>query len=224
MSPSALSLCSKNVPKKTVSPATTTKLPEKQPFIAPPLSSPIDVLRDVCAYEHNRQCVKKAAELAKTREMKSRNAIEHHNCWGPWADKPKKTVVQTGKTGWFLWKEATKGELEKVEQLEADSPPTPAVPKCGEVKLADLITPQKLRKTKGKTYPIPPSVTYRLCMFVSTGGDFEVIPPLHSVIVLDDFTINDMDLDGSWEHVPRGEDEKRNSLSYAQIVSAAVAK
>ena len=67
-------------------------------------------------------------------------------------------------------------------------------------------------------------MTYRLRTFVSTGGDFEVIPPPRSVIVLDDFTINDMDLDGSWEHVPRGEDEKRNSLSYAQIVSAAVAK
>jgi len=199
-----LSLRSKNVPEKTVSPAATTKLPEKQPFIAPPLSSPIDVLRDVRAYERDRQRVKKAAELAKTREMKSRNAIERRNRWGPWADKPKKTVVRTGKTGWFLWKEAAEGELEKVEQLEADSPPTPAAPKRGEVKLADLITPQKPRKTKG--------------------GDFEVIPPPRSVIVLDDFTINDMDLDGPWEHVPRGEDEKRNSLSYAQIVSAAVAK
>ena len=224
MSPSALSLRSKNVPEKTMSPAATTKLPEKQPFIAPPLSSPIDVLRDVRAYEHDRQHVKNAAELAKTREMKSRNAIEHCNRWGPWADKPKKTVVRTGKTGWFLWKEATEGELEKVEQLEADSLPTPAAPKRGEVKLADLIMPQKSHKTKGKTYPIPPSVTYRLCTFVSTGGDFEVIPPPRSVIVLDDFTINDMDLDGSCEHVPRGEDEKRNSLSYAQIVSVAVAK
>ena len=224
MSPSALSLRSKNVPEKTVSPAATTKLPEKQPFIAPPLSSPIDVLRDVRAYEYDRQRVKKAAELAKTREMKSRNAISRRNHWGPWADKPKKTVIRMGKTGWFLWKEATEGELEKVEQLKADSPPTPAVPKRGEVKLADLIMPQKPRKTKGKTYPIPPSVTYRLRTFVLTGGDFEVIPPPRSVIVLDDFTINDMDLDGSWEHVPRGEDEKRNSLSYAQIVSAAVAK
>ena len=224
MSPSTLSLRSKNVPEKTVSPAATTKLPEKQPFIAPPLSSPIDVLRDVHAYKHDRQCVKNAAELAKRREMKSRNAIECRNRWGPWADKPKKTVVRTGKTGWFLWKETTEGELEKVEQLKADSPPTPAAPKCGEVKLADLITPQKLCKTKGKTYPIPPSVTYCLCTFVLTGGDFEVIPPLHSVIVLNNFTINDMDLDGSWEHVPRGEDEKRNSLSYVQIVSVAIAK
>ena len=224
MSPSALSLRSKNVPEKTLSPAAMTKLPEKQPFIAPPLSSPIDFLRDVCAYEHDRQRVKKAAELAKTREMKSRNAIERRNCWGPWADKPKKTVVRIGKTGWFLWKEATKGELEKVEQLEADSPPTPAAPMRGEVKLADLIMLQKLCKTKGKTYPIPPSVTYRLHTFVSTGGNFEVIPPPRSVIVLNDFTINDMDLDGSWEHVPRGEDEKRNSLSYAQVISVAVTK
>ena len=133
-------------------------------------------------------------------------------------------MLEHGRQAGFFGRKATEGKLEKVEQLEADSPPTPAAPKRGEVKLADLITPQKPRKTKGKTYPIPPSVTYRLRTFVSTGGDFEVISPPRSVIVLDDFTINDMDLDGSWEHVPRGEDEKRNSLSYAQIVSAAVAK
>ena len=110
MSPSALSLRSKNVPEKTVSPVATTKLPEKQPFIAPPLSSPIDVLRDVRAYKHDRQRVKKAAELAKTREMKSRNTIERRNRWGPWADKPKKTVVRTWKTGWFFWKESYRGQ------------------------------------------------------------------------------------------------------------------
>ena len=133
-------------------------------------------------------------------------------------------MLEHGRQAGFFGRKATEGKLEKVEQLEADSLPTPAALKRSEVKLADLIMPQKPRKTKGKIYPIPPSVTYHLRMFVSTGGDFEVIPPPRSIIVLNDFTINDMDLDGSWEHVPRGEDEKRNSLSYAQVISVAIAK
>ena len=151
MSPSTLSLRSENVPEKTVSSTPMTKQPEKQPFMTSAPSSPIDVLRDVRAYEHDRQRVKKAAELAKMREIKSRNAFEHRNRWGPWGDKPKNSVVRTGKTCWFIWKDAAEGEPEKVEQLEADNSPTPVSSKRSEVKLADLITLQKPRKTKGKT-------------------------------------------------------------------------
>lgn len=151
MSPSTLSLRSANVPG-TVSPTPMTKPSEKEPFITSPLSSPIDVLRDVRAYEHDRQRVKKAVELAKTREIKSRNAFEGRYRWGPWGDKPKNSVVRAGQTGWSGAKEGAEGEPEKLEQLEADSPLTPVASKRGEVKLADLITPQKPRKAKGKIY------------------------------------------------------------------------
>lgn len=44
------------------------------------------------------------------------------------------------------------------------------------------------------------------------------------MIVLDDFTVNDMDLDEPWEHVSGDEDEKSDGLSYAQILSVAAAK
>jgi hypothetical protein len=203
MSPSALSLPSENVAKNTVLPTPTTKLSEKQPFVTSPLCNPIDVLRDVRAYEHDRQRVKKATDLAKMREMKSRNTFERRNRWGPWGDKPK-SVVRTGKISWFWGKEAAESEPEKIEQLEADSPLTLVAPKPSEVKLTDLVTPQKPRKTKG--------------------GDFEVIPAPRAVIVLDDFSVNDMDVDEPWEHVSGGEYEKRTSFSYAQIVSAVAAK
>jgi len=52
-------------------------------------------------------------------------------------------------------------------------------------------------------------------------GDFEVIPLPRQVIVLDEFSIHDMDIDEPWECVDGDDDGKADGPSYAEIVSAA---
>ncbi|KAG6886471.1 hypothetical protein C0992_003794, partial [Termitomyces sp. T32_za158] len=53
--------------------------------------------------------------------------------------------------------------------------------------------------------------------------DFEVVPPLRSVIVLDDITTPEFDFDEPWEHVYASDadtnDNYRPELSYAKIAA-----
>lgn len=54
-------------------------------------------------------------------------------------------------------------------------------------------------------------------------GDFEVVPHVRSVIVLDDVISHDLDIDEPWEHVQRDEEgyahtNKAEGLSYAHAV------
>jgi hypothetical protein len=150
MSPTSLiSFRSANIPETT----TVSKGPEKDTFITSPLCSPIDVLRDVRAYERERQRVMKAAELVKAKERKERGTVAGRNTWGPWGDKPKTAVVRSGKTSWFAAKGLWDSDNEKGEkEFEGPGTPTRRMSKedClgGEVKLADLVTPSK-RKNKG---------------------------------------------------------------------------
>jgi len=206
MSPNSLSFRSANILETTTS---VSKGPEKETFITSPLSSPIDVLKDVRAYERERQRVKKAAELVKAKERKERGTVAGRNNWGPWGDKSKTSVARSGKTSWFggkgLWdSENEKGEKGHLE-VERHTTPIRATLKEdtfeGEVKLADLMTARKSRKNKE--------------------GDFEVIPLPRSVIVLDDFTVHDMDVDEPWEYVDGDDGEKVDGPSYAEIVSSA---
>jgi len=70
-----------------------------------------------------------------------------------------------------------------------------------QVQLADLIVTKKPRR-QGKD------------------GDFEVIPPVRSVIVLDDPVTPDMDFDEPWEHIYGVDDDMPSyEPSYAKIVS-----
>jgi len=204
MSPSSLSFRSVNIPETTTA---VPKGPEKDTFITSPLCSPVDVLKDVRAYERERQRVKKAAELVKAKERKERGTVAGRNTWGLWSDKSKTTVPRSGKTSWFVGKrpwdnengneEAGKGHMEVERPATLTKPLSKEDCLGGEVRLADLVTPRKPRKE----------------------GDFEVIPLPHQVIVLDEFTVNDMEVDEPWEHV-NGDDDKVDVPSYAEIVSA----
>jgi len=206
MSPTSLSFRSANIPETTTP---VSEGLEKDIFITSPFCSPIDVLKDVRAYERERQRVKKAAELAKTKERKERGTVPGRNAWGPWGDKSKTTVARS-EISWFggkgVWDSENENENVEKGQLEAEWPATPVRPMSkedclGEVKLADLVTPAK-RKNKD--------------------GGFEVIPLPRQVIVLDDFTVHDMDVDEPWEHVDgnENENEKVDGPSYAEIISA----
>jgi len=203
MSPTSLSFRSANIPETT---NPVSKGPEKDIFITSPLLNPIDVLKDVRAYERDRQRVKKAAELVKAKQRKEKDTVAGRNTWAPWGDKIKTSALKSERTSWFggkgLWEDG-KGEK---DQLEVEQPATPIRVTsekdslAGEVKLADLVTSRKSRKNKE--------------------GDFEVIPLPRQVIVLDEFSIHDMDVDEPWEYVDGHDDRKVDGPSYAEIVSA----
>jgi hypothetical protein len=204
MSPVSLSFRSANVPE-IASPV--SKGIEKDTFTTTPLSGPIDVLKDTRAYELGRQRVKRAAELVKAKERKE--AAVRRNNRGPRSDKPKSSIIRADKkTSWFAGKEV-KGiwDNDNEKQLELEHPPTAITVTLeaesfqGEVKLADLVVSRKPRKIKE--------------------ADFEVISPPRPVIVLDEFTMHDMDVDEPWEHVYAKEDNMDDAPSYAEIVSAA---
>ena len=50
-------------------------------------------------------------------------------------------------------------------------------------------------------------------------GDFEVVPHIRPVIVLDDNAIQDLDPDEPWEHVFVVDDHPVDALSYAKVAS-----
>lgn len=224
MSPSSLSLRLTNVPE-TIIPV--SKSLERESFIASPPSSTIDVLRDVRAYEHQRQRVKKTAELVKAKERKEKIAAAGRNTWSPWGDKSKPSAVNSSKSSWFGGREV-KGVWDEKEQLETDTPVTTPIRVTSgvnrlptEVALADLVTSKKQRKTKGERVLLSAVLEAVAHARLLSEGDFEVIPPPRSVIVLDEFSVHDMDVDEPWEHVSGDMDEKAEGLSYAQIVSTA---
>jgi len=201
MSPNSLSFRSVNIPETGT---TISDGPAKDTFITSPLCSPIDILKDVRAYERERQQVKKAAELVRAKQRKESRTVAGRNTWSPWGDKPKTNVTSSGYISWFRGNGLWDNEEEKV-QLEVKRPVTPIKLMSkedslrGVVTLADMVVPGKRKDQE---------------------GDFEVIPLPRQVIVLDEFTIPDIDVDEPWEHVRGDHKEKADSLSYAEIVSA----
>jgi len=153
MSPTSLSFRSANIPEII---NTVSKGPEKDIFITSPLLNPIDVLKDVRAYERDRQRVKKAAELVKAKQRKEKGTVAGRNTWAPWGDKAKTSVVKSEKTSWFGGKGPCEDEKGEKDQLEVEQPATPIQVTsekgslAGEVKLVDLVTSRKPRKNKGE--------------------------------------------------------------------------
>ncbi|KAJ7863092.1 hypothetical protein B0H14DRAFT_2739272 [Mycena olivaceomarginata] len=161
-------------------------------------------LKDVRAFEHDRQRVKKAADLVKMRARKGQSR------WAALAkgelyNSSKKTVAPV------LSEKQKRLRAEEVDAFDgalADSGcDADGVASCdasqpSEVKLADLITFRKPRK--------------------GLDGDFVVIPH-RSVIVLDDITSHDLLVDEPWDLLDEDDSPATTptkSLSYAEILSA----
>jgi len=201
MSPASLSF------RSNMLDAVPRKGAEKDALVViPPLNnSPIDVLRDVRDYERQRQHSKKSAGLVKAKERKERSTA----LWAQWGDKAKSPAARAARGTWFggkdnraVWDADNDMDEKDMIDVEHVVPPRVIVPDIvrSEVKLADLVTTKKSRK--------------------AVGGDFEVIPAPRNVIVLDDFSAQDMDIEEPWEFIT-GEDEKAHGPSYAQVVSSA---
>jgi len=178
------------------------------------LSSSADP-KDTRAYEHNRQRVKKAAERVLTKARKERGWTM---CKGT-AAAPKCSCCHLDKGKRLGSKEVkalVDGDvvgdaafLNTHRRSRSDSGGA-LVPisfqgftaaATRDVKLTDLVTTGKPKKRRE--------------------GDFEVVPHIRSVIVLDDFCSDEKDVEEPWEHVHGDDDEKANIPSYAEIVTIA---
>ncbi|KAF7298943.1 hypothetical protein MIND_00842400 [Mycena indigotica] len=164
-------------------------------------------VKDQRAYEHDRQRVKKAADLVKMRALKGQRG---------WAALAKgDTYTSSRKNAFQPGSEKTKLlRPEEVDLLE-DEPvyhaakvasfggitPDPTQPI--QLKLGDLMTTfRKPRK--------------------ATASDFVVIPP-RSVIPLDDMMPRDLIVEEPWEHIYGVDDESganttTKAPSYAQVL------
>ncbi|KAF8167259.1 hypothetical protein B0H34DRAFT_8602 [Crassisporium funariophilum] len=161
--------------------------------------------RDMRAYEHDRQRSKQAGEWAKRRARKAAAAVT-----SPGANAKGAKSVKGGKADVDVEVDVyavngilntDKGFLEGFGASPVRRRDHVVVESLSmQVNLADLIDVAHKKPRKEK-------------------DDFEVIPPLRSVIVLDDMTeVHDMDVDEPWEHVSADEDREDLEPSYATIV------
>jgi len=196
----------------TVSPSSPAMTPnkvnaatDKDALLAASSPAP-PTLKDLRSFEHDRQRVKKAADLVKMRARKGQ---------GRWSSLAKGELYNSSR------KNAAPLSSEKEKRLRADEVdalegslaesrgdvdglvPSRNVSQPSEVKLSDLVTfRNKPRK--------------------ALDGEFVVIPPHRSVIVLDDIHTHDLLVDEPWEHIYGTDDEEpmttKNGLSYADVL------
>ncbi|KAK0465871.1 uncharacterized protein EV420DRAFT_1240735, partial [Desarmillaria tabescens] len=137
--------------------------------------------KDQQVYEHNCQHVKKAADVIKMRQQKWSGSPFFKLDRGTMSKKYKKLKANNINLldGVFI------------KSMHWDD--TPPLPKLPEMKLS------KIGRRVG-----PRSVSFWMyCILITlhlTESDFKVIPHIHSVIVLDDFTSN-LATDEPWEHI-----------------------
>ncbi|KAI0964588.1 hypothetical protein AcW1_001375 [Taiwanofungus camphoratus] len=183
---------------------------DAQPKSQGELESPVpeaespSVLKAVRAYEHERQRVKKAAEVERARERKERKRRA-----GPCPARTCRTAHgrrANGRRGPFEMDEkpaegkTTPDKHEERRLLDDDiTSQGRGVP---ELNIVPLIRPAKARKMK---------------------DDFEVIPAVRSVIVLDEFIVPEPEVEEPWEYVSvDGEADTVVPPSYAQVVANAM--
>jgi len=164
-------------------------------------------IKDMRAFEHDRQRVKKAADLVKMRARKEQ---------GRWATLAKGGLYNSSRkiTGSLASEKGKRLDAEDVDGLDGsladsgcDVDGVAFSPQPSEVKLSDLVA-FRSKPRKGQD------------------GDFEVIPHVRSVIVLDDITTHDLMVDEPWEHIYGSDEEEiaaatpTKGPSYAHILSS----
>jgi len=181
------------------------------------------VLKAVRAYEHDRHRAKKTAETERTRERKERK----RSLGAPCHARPCRTAAHGHGHGHAHAhahgrRSAARGvfkggadleeredaflapvacEYEREERGAVDSETIPQRQDVRELDIHVLLKPARAHKHRA--------------------DDFEVIPNVRSVIVLDDHISATPDVDEPWEHVTAEDVEKDSAPSYAQIVASA---
>ncbi|EMD32676.1 hypothetical protein CERSUDRAFT_118701 [Gelatoporia subvermispora B] len=171
----------------------------------PPGESP-SILKAVRALEHDRQRAKRA-ETRRAREQKARrdgmDKRRAHPARG--AQAQRKSVGQ--KAANASWAGDERAERALALEASDESPileSSAAAPGRIEVELSELVKPGKVHKSKG-------------------AADFEVIPTVRQVIVLEDGIALEAELDEPWEHISAedADDKLESAPSYADIVASS---
>jgi len=239
-------------PSLPMSAATSPKIEEKVVDVGGHTSRPLSPIfgnrdneKDVRAYEIERQRVKKGAELAKRKAKKANVAFSvvgsgghgQGRGWsesgaGDWGKKEKVTAMDVDieemllagrKTASSARVSTSERPVNRKDQTRVESSGGGRV-----VSLSELVvlTQKKSRKVKGLPAPFALRIIVTDLMS-KIEDDFEMIPPIRSVIVLDDaLDAQDVDMDEPWEHVePDFEAVKKrnhNEASYAAILAGAM--
>ncbi|KAH0591381.1 hypothetical protein J132_11032 [Termitomyces sp. J132] len=188
----------------------------------PPLSKsppPTPSLKESRTLERDRQRLKKAAALfvrrARKAEAKAKAKAQVHvkpqqqqqSTWknvGAWGRVDDSGDDELGvEESQVEWGEARSLSLRVGAPEDAERERESA--RRAEVTLSDLLIARKPRRGREQ--------------------DFEVVPPIRSVIVLDDITTPELDVDEPWEHVYASDADDNDTqnhhteLSYAKIVA-----
>lgn len=196
--------------------------------VALPNTSEVRVLKAVREYEHGRQRAKKSArteiwkaEKAAKRQLKAQKAqgtlegIPVHR-----SRKAGFTRLDRDET--FLDESDSAEEAFDVEVVET--------PKWREdkleVDLTKLIRPSKARRSKGMFLSFACcGVRFDQWLHIrDVAGDFELIPSVRSVLVLEDAVLDrgfdDLDDDEPWEYLSAGGDDAEHNIpSYAEVAA-----
>ena len=134
--------------------------------------------------------------------------------------RPHMTMHVRG--GWQVQLEddgaAVPEETDWVAEVENKPPAT-------EVALADILKPGKPAKTRHKGRCFSGSWWLPHLTLIDAAGDFEVVHGARSVIVLDDYTVPEPEVNEPWECLDFDEDEdeagrtEHRSLSYAEVAA-----
>ncbi|KAF9069309.1 hypothetical protein BDP27DRAFT_1325677 [Rhodocollybia butyracea] len=175
-----------------------------------------DSFKDRRAYEHDRQRRKRSEEFVKKREARSLETMIFRGLKGDAASMREKSIrkekrIEAKQRG----AGAADDEGDVIQGVRSTGTwKEPSTANQSEVKLADLITPGSIRKSRK-----------------NKDSDFEVIPAVRSVIVLDELafmqdTPRPRDLEQDWEHVYHSDGDDYDSssstadpnLTYAKVV------
>jgi len=156
--------------------------------------------KETRAHEHHRQRLKKTAETANLRVRKLASATKQLSLSQPRtsANKVRKGSRSSGDVA----------DVDDVPVYDANHVVEQPELISGrlEVSLADFVVTRKTRK--------------------GIDNDFEVIPHVRSVIILDDNQPHDIEIDEPWEHINGVDEDHRRSdpvkpSSYAMVVAQA---
>lgn len=169
--------------------------------MSPPQSMriPLDT-KALREYEYDRQRVKKVADRVKAKDQKHHHTGAKGLIWGlgqNWKAKGSGGDMEA----WFSWMEqvvSPKVDLDGFTSEFKDEPEK-SLDLNREVMLEELMLSAKVRK--------------------GAAGDFEVIPHVKSVLVLDDM-FDEQELDEPWEHISASssDDDDTKTPSYAQVL------
>ncbi|PFH49802.1 hypothetical protein AMATHDRAFT_41299 [Amanita thiersii Skay4041] len=193
MNPSrTTSYLASNTKQRSSSPSATLDISAKQ-VLQPVNATSTLPLKEVRAYEHSRQRAKKTAEFANLRAKKTQAC----------RSTARKQPLQPRISKRAVFKALQFDDTEVIDDYplfygvkDVEEPNIPRV--RHEVRLTDFVVTAK-KNIRGSE------------------NDFEVVPHVRSVVVLED-NPQDIDIDEPWEYID-SMDEPTLPISYAKVVS-----